>query len=187
MVILYSKNFAEKGKKMKYCKKCKHLHNDEQQICTNCKKPLCEISDKNTPVCLLSASGFELERIKAALEDCGIPCDSVLQRHMASAKAMTGYDTSEYDVLVPYSAYEKAYDICVGIGAIKLADEEIVESGDDVAVNSDTKTATEQFEEMSSTKRTTVRVVSALLLVIVFALVIYGTDFIAEFIKNLFS
>ena len=35
---------------MKYCKKCKHLHNDNEELCTACKKPLYEITDENTPV-----------------------------------------------------------------------------------------------------------------------------------------
>ena len=29
------------------------------------------------------------------------------------------YDDLTYDVYVPYSAYKKAFDTCVGIGAIK--------------------------------------------------------------------
>ncbi len=171
---------------MKYCKKCKHLYDDEQQVCTSCKKSLCAITDKNTPVCLISASGFELERITAALDDSMIPCSSILQKNMASAKVFTGSDTSTYDILVPYSAYEKAYDICVGIGAIKLGGEKIVNGTDSADEYMDSDADAEQFEAMSNTKRTTVRVVSAILLIIVFALVIYGTDFIMEFIKNLF-
>ena len=43
------------------------------------------------------------------------------------------------------------------------------------------------LEEMSRSKRTTVRVVSAILLIIVVALVIYGTDFIMQWIKELFK
>ena len=171
---------------MKYCKKCKHLHNDNEELCTACKKPLYEITDENTPVYLISAGGFELQRIKTALEDSAIPCDSIPQKYTTSAEAVTGYDISYRDIVVPYAAYEKAYDVCVGIGAIKEGEEEILED-DGIPVNSDTKTAIEEFEEMSGTKRTTVRVISAILLILIFAAVIYGTDFITGFIKGLFS
>ncbi len=169
---------------MKYCKKCKHLHNDNEQTCTSCKRSLVEIENENTPVYILSASGFELTRVKTALEDNGVPCDTVAQKRNYSAEAVTGYDISEYDLLVPYSAYEKAYDICVGIGAFGDENAEIVE--DEAGDGSDVKSATEEFEEMSGVKRTTVRIVSAILLILIFCAVIWGTDFIVEFFKNLF-
>ena len=171
---------------MKYCKKCKHIHNDTEIICTNCKKSLFNITDENTPVCLISTDGFELKRIKAALEDCGIPCDSVAKDSKISAEAVTGFDNAESDILVPFSAYEKAYDVCVGIGAIEEDGEEIIEGDIDVPTNSDERSLDEQFEEMSGAKRTTVRVVSAILLLLIFAGVIFCTDFIMQFIKNLF-
>lgn len=171
---------------MKYCKKCKHIHNDTVEKCSVCKKELFDIVDENTPVYLISASGFELRRIKAALEDCGIPCDSTPKKHNISAEAVTGYDTTDADILVPFSAYEQAYDVCVGIGAIKEDGEEIIDGDVDTPVNSDVQSLDEQFEEMSGAKRTTVRVVSAFLLLLIFAGVIFGTDFIMQFFKNLF-
>ena len=69
---------------------------------------------------LVSASGFELERIRTALSDNGIPNDSKPQKRNFSAKAVTGTDISIQDIYVAESDYEKAYDLCVGIGAIKL-------------------------------------------------------------------
>ena len=169
---------------MKYCKKCKHLHNDSEELCTACKKPLYEITDENTPVYIMSAGGFELQRVKTALEDSKIPCDSIPQKYTTSAKAVTGYDSSYQDIMVPYAAYEKAYDVCVGIGAIKDGNEEII---DDTANDSEYNAETEEFEQMDSKKRMLVRIVSAIFLIIIFALVIYGTDFITGFIKGLFS
>ena len=124
---------------MKYCKKCKHIYNDTDEMCVDCKKPLLEITDKNTPVYLLTADGFELQRIKAALADCGIPNDSIPKRHKPSAQAVTGFDVTESDIIIPYSAYEKAYDVCVGIGAIKEEGEVIIEDDVDTPTNSDDK------------------------------------------------
>lgn len=174
-----------KGFIMKYCKKCRRINNDSEQKCTVCGKELAKINDDNTPVYLLSASGFELQRIKTALEDSGIPCDNISQKHNFSAEAVTGYDSAEYDVLVPYSAYEQSYDCCVGIGAIKEDGEEIID--DDTPVENKNGNLDEQFEKMSGAKRTTVRVVSALLFLILVAFAVFGTDFIMGVIKNLFS
>ena len=77
---------------------------------------------------LLSASGFELERVKTALSDNGIPNDSKPQKRNYSAKAVTGVDISEQDIFVAEKDFEKAYDLCVGIGAIKTGEAvEIIE------------------------------------------------------------
>lgn len=168
---------------MKYCNKCKRLYNDEDLTCESCKgkSKLVEIKDENTPVYLLSAEGFELKRITAALDDAQIPCEEVYREHNYSGNAATGFDTSRYDVLVPYSAYEKAYDTCVGIGAIRIGEEEIVED-DSNAENTDA----EPVEQMSKAKRTTVKVVTAVLFLALVALAVYGTDFIMNIIKGLF-
>lgn len=131
---------------------------------------------------LVSASGFELERIQIALKDNGIPNDSRPKKRSFSAKAVTGVDSSEQDIFVAESDYEKAYDLCVGIGAIKLdgETEEIVQ--DDSGAE-----PVEEFEEMPSGKRAAVRIVSALLFILIVAAVIFGTDFITGWIKSLFS
>ncbi len=172
---------------MKYCNKCKRIYNDEDVSCPECKgkSKLVPIEDDNTPVYLMSAEGFELQRVKTALEDSGIPNDTAAKKHNYSAEAVTGYDISKYDILVPYSAYEKAFDVCVGIGAINIGEEEILDD-DGKPVNSDQKSLDEQFKEMSGFKRTTVRVVTALLFLGLVALAVFGTDFIMNFLKSLF-
>lgn len=169
---------------MKYCKKCRHIHNDEAQTCSCCQKELAEISESNTPVFLLSASGFELERVRTALNDSGIPTDVALQKENSTDAGM-GCDFSEYDLLVPFQAYKKAYDVCVGIGAIKAEGDEVLDS---LTLDGNAENpADEQGEEMSPTKRTAVKIVSAILFIILVAAVIYGTDFITGFIKGLFG
>ncbi len=129
---------------------------------------------------LLSAGGFELDRVKTALSDNGIPNDSKPQKRNFSAKAVTGVDNSEQDIFVAESDYEKAYDLCVGIGAIRLEGEEeqILDPGGQ---------AEDAAEEMSSGKRTAVRIISALLFILIVAAVIFGIDFISGWIKGLFS
>ncbi|MBQ5382305.1 MAG: hypothetical protein IIU42_06680 [Ruminococcus sp.] len=128
---------------------------------------------------LVSASGFELERIRTALSDNGIPNDSKPQKRNYSAKAVTGTDISIQDIYVAESDYEKAYDLCVGIGAIKLEGEETILGEEEAA-------AVEEFEDMPSGKRTAVRIVSAILFVLLAAMVIFGVDAITGWIKSLF-
>lgn len=164
---------------MKYCKKCKRVYQDEQEYCTSCRsrKPLLPLTDSSTPVYLTSADGFERERIQTALTDNGIPNDSVIVEEDIMPASVKGYSSSWCDILVPYSAYDKAYDICVGIGAVKLEGEEKIIDEDPPA---------EEFEDMPPAKRTTVKILSAILFIIVAALIIFGTDAITGFIKGLF-
>lgn len=164
---------------MKYCKKCKRVYQDEMEYCTSCRsrKPLLPLTDSSTPVYLTSADGFERERIQTALTDNGIPNDSVIVEEDIMPASVKGYSSSWRDILVPYSAYDKAYDICVGIGAVKLEGEEKI---------IDEEPPAEELEDMPPAKRTTVKILSAILFIIVAALIIFGTDAITGFIKGLF-
>ena len=132
---------------------------------------------------LLSASGFELERVKTALSDNGIPNDSKPKKRNFSAKAVTGVDNSEQDIYVAESDFEKAYDLCIGIGAIRPEGEEQEILPDD---GTEPEPAGEEFEDMPQGKRTAVRIISAILLVLLFASVIFFTDFVTGWIKSLF-
>lgn len=165
---------------MKYCSKCKRLYNDEDLSCNVCKKSkLVEITDSSTPVYLCSGDVMERDRVQAALSDSGIPSDYIRNMVTANSQVITGKDFDGFDILVPYELYEKAFDIAVGIGAVKLEGEELIQDEFDDGI--------EEFEAMSSSKRTTVRIVSAILLILLLAGVIYGVDFIVALIKNLFT
>ncbi len=172
---------------MQYCPNCRELHNDNEDFCHNCKKKkLKPVVDKNTPVKVCKAGGIDKERVRAALLDGGIPSDEIRLKNI-SAHAVTGNDMSDVTVLVPYQAYDKAYDICVGIGVISPKEGELP---DYVKTDIEEKKETfdkdiEEFEEMSQSKRTFVRIVSAILLIILFCFVIWGTDFVLEIIKGL--
>lgn len=95
---------------MKYCSKCRRMYDDSEHNCTECRKhyALETLDDRTTPVYLTSASGFELDRIQAALEDGGIPSTSQAQEKALSADAVTGSDKSNRDILVPFNALDKA-------------------------------------------------------------------------------
>ena len=174
---------------MQYCPNCKKLYDDNESFCSDCKnKKLKEIVDKNTPVCLCKANGVDKERVRAALSDNGIPSDEIRVKDI-SAHAVTGSDMSEATILVPYQAYDKAYEICVGIGAISPEDAEDI--SDDLKADIENKKETldkdiEDFEEVSAGKRTFVRIISAILLILLFCGVIWGADFVLALIKGLF-
>ena len=160
------------------------MYNDEDTACAreDCKgKALKPVEDEKESVYLCSGDVIERDRVRAALEDSGVP--SVYVRHgvTANSQVVTGQDFDGFDILVPFELYEKAYDVAVGIGAIKLEGEEIIEDENFEEIEP------HPLEEMSRSKRTTVRVVSAILLIIVVALVIYGTDFITKWISELFK
>lgn len=174
----------KRRKTMKYCNSCRKLHNDNEQTCNECKKPLNTIEDNNTPVFLISAEGFEKDRIIAALADAGIPSDIKRQKKDNSANAVTGIDMSDLNILVPFQAYEKAYDICVGIGAIKEEGEKIIEDGEYETSNE--QGLDKQFEQINGGSKAG-RIVLAVMLLILIALAVFGTDAITGFIGNLFS
>ena len=188
---------------MKYCSRCGTLY-QKGAMCTNCKKPLSKDIDKNDPVFVISAYGFERERIVNALKDNGIPCVEKKEVKQNSAEEITGNQGTLVRILVPYCAYSDAKDILIGIGAIKT-DAVILKDGDDESSfdidNKETSVKQEKsykinrknkkdaepvFEEMSRAKRTTVKVLSIVLFIALASLCIYGVDFIAELIKKLF-
>jgi len=160
------------------------MYNDADMNCSceDCKgKALKTIEDETTSVYLCSGGLIERDRVQAALMDSGIPSDYRRHGVTANSQVVTGNDLDGFDILVPYELYEKAYDVAVGIGAIKLEGEEILENEPIEEVEP------HPLEEMSRTKRTTVRVISAILFVLIAALAIFGTDFIMKWIMGFFK
>lgn len=162
-----------------YCNRCHRLYEDKR-ACPMCKgEVLTKKIDGTNPVTIVSAFGIEKDRITAALEDGDIPYATRAEKKEASARAVTGVDNARYRIEVPYSYYNKAMDILVGINAVEP--EEYIQ--DDEPVDN----TAEEFEQMSSAKRTTIRIVSAVLFILVVALVIFGVDAITGTIKGLFT
>lgn len=184
---------------MRYCEKCNYITDESMKNCPRCKSVLKKDEPpKNFPVAVITAAGFERERIAAALNDNGVPCTQRAAKKQPSAEIITGVNSATADILVAAGDYDKARDILVGIGAVKLEDEEIIEdSADNRNETKDNKNTRkirkvkteghEEFEEMSPKKRLFVRIVSVILFIIVVWGVVAGTDFIMSLIKdNLF-
>lgn len=195
---------------MKYCAHCGTLF-ERGAVCPDCGRELKKEMNQNDPVTVVRADGFERERIVAALRDNGVPCVERFDKKERSADAVTGKLAAKVKIQVPYAAMEQARDILVGIGAVKpdgemaLENESMPSGADDnqekayhyshapkQGVQKKKKGKKKEpkpepeWEEMSRTKRNVVRIVSAILLIIVFALVIFGTDYIAGIVKELF-
>ncbi len=175
---------------MKFCPICKKMYTGADDRCIECNKAYKEITDINEPVMLCVVGGLERNMITGALKDAGIPF--IEQTHGAQGVAneiVTGYDAKLLNicVTVPYSALPKAYEIAQSIGVADESMEEFV----DIA-KADVEKYKENFEnddstKMSAAKRTTVKVISALLFLVLMGLVVWGTDYIIDFIKNLFG
>lgn len=162
---------------MKYCPKCKKVYTDNENLCTECKnKQLVLIEDKHTPLLLCNCNASQREMLMATLKENGI-VSSYENQSQHSGMAMEGYD-----VLVPAGMYKQACKIAIEMGIIDL-DDNFCQDVEQMEFEPD---ETDVYEEMSPAKRTTVRILSALAIIILFALVIFGVDYVMAIIKNLF-
>lgn len=166
-----------------YCNRCHRLY-DDKRACPCCKEVLTKNISNSSPVTTVSAFGIEKDRITAAMEDADIPYATRAEKKEASAKAVTGLDSAKYRIEVPYSYYNKAMELLIGINAVNP--DEFVED-EETESEAENSEKSEEFEEMSSGKRIAVRIVSVVLFILLVALVVGGVDFITGAIKSLFS
>lgn len=171
---------------MRYCKKCSYFtKEDNKERCPNCKQYLQkgEPQKSDSVIVIRTGGGIENDRITAALSDAKIPFSLHTAKKQASAEAITGQNNAVTDILVNFGNYDKAYDLLVGIGAIKLENEEIINDDENI---SDKEKAPEEFEEMGRAKRNIVRIVSVILFILVVFALIQGVDFVSNTIKGMF-
>ncbi|MDO4748462.1 MAG: hypothetical protein Q4A12_04710 [Eubacteriales bacterium] len=174
---------------MKYCVECKKLYDGADTMCTECNKKFKNIVDINEPVQLCVVGGVDRNRICGALKDAEIP---FLERQYGAMgvanEVVTGYDAKllNINILVPYSALPKAYEIAV---ALEVADESMKPLVEKVAedVEAYKQKYLAENENMSSKKRTGIKILSVVLLLALVAAVVWGTDYIMELIKKLFG
>ena len=101
---------------------------------------------------------------------------------------VTGYDVklNNINLLVPYSAIPKASELLGSVETLNNPNEKFLE---DIEADIE-KFKNNSFKEekpMSPAMRTTVKVISMILLLALIALVVFGTDKIIELIKGLFG
>ena len=99
---------------------------------------------------------------------------------------VTGYDVklSNISLVVPFQALPKASEL---LSSLETVPNEIEPHIDEIKAQiAHLKGSNKEDKPMSAAKRTTVKVLSVIALLIVIALVVFGTDAITSWIKSLF-
>lgn len=164
---------------IKYCSRCKKIFDSKLDKCQFCEKKLIENPAGESPVCIMTSGGFELERIKSALESESIPCSVSNSKGNIGMKILNEGDLGENDVIVPLAFYNEARELLIGIGAMKPEDGEITVP-EDISVQ-------DLDSEMTPRKRFWVRLASIILFVLIVWIVVAATDAGIALIKSLFG
>ena len=173
---------------MKYCARCKKLYfKITDSRCPICNKKLIENPNHFSPVYIVTANGFELERIRAALNSADIPYSYQNEKRETGIRILNSAPPENCEVFVPISAYCDAMDILVGIGAVK--DDKIPDVNDDemAKLNEAKKEAAETDEELSPKKARIIRILSFIAFLMILAAAVYLADFIIALVKNMFG
>lgn len=170
---------------MKYCEECNIIAKDSVIMCPGCKRDILKSGEPKTtfPVTIVRASGFEYQRICGALDGENIPYSGKTVRKKFVNNAVTGKTNAEYDIMVPYKYYSKAFDLLVGINAVNPQDSDF----EDKQQLSQITESLEEFdgEDYYSTKNKVIRVLSVILMLALVAGVVYGVDVIVALIKSM--
>lgn len=174
---------------MKYCRSCKRLYADAAGRCEDCAVRLSPIADINEPVRLCVAGGTERAMLTGLLRDADIPfVEQNTTPQGVANELVTGYDVklNNIAVLVPYSALPRARELLCSIETLRDENESFAEE-----IQSDIEAyrnhSFEEQKKMSPAMRTTVKVITAILFLVVVGLVVLGTDKITELIISLFG
>ncbi len=107
------------GIALKYCSKCKNLHfSKELDKCPRCGKRLIDEPSHYSPVKIVTANGFELERIRSALTQADIPFSVTEEKYDTGLQILNSAPPENCAFCVPIAHYDKAVETLVGIGAL---------------------------------------------------------------------
>ncbi len=172
-----------RSNKMKYCSKCKKLYNNDTLThCADCSRRLISDPHYSSPVRLVTANGFEFERIRAAIDSAEIPYSYQEAKNDTGIQILNSAPPENCDIFVPLNAYRDAVDILIGIGALNDVPVELSEQ-DINKLKDDTKKAKE--EELPEDKARLIRILSIIAFLIVLAGVAFATDALTGWIKSL--
>ena len=167
---------------MRYCTKCRRLiEDDNEQKCSVCGRKTISDPSHYSPVKIVTANGFELERIRASLDDADIPYSYQETYRDAGIQILNSAPPENCDVFVPLSAYRDASDVLIGIGALSEGDAAKI---DEQTANKAKKAA--EDEELPPRKARMIRILSGIGFLLLLALVVWLTDFLFDFVKALF-
>ena len=163
---------------MLYCNKCKKAIR-KTDICPDCGNKGETPENINIPTFLIKSCGFERDRIGAALNDVGIPFMEKPEKKEVGSEVLMGGNASVMDIYVPFSAYKKAHNALVDIGAAQPWEDE-----DNTPEDIDIKDIKKDEKEGGISRGASVLLMIMVLLLIVGA--VFMTDAITAFIKTLF-
>ena len=166
---------------MRYCTKCKILTRDHEK-CPFCSRKTIDNPSHFSFFFIITANGFELERIRAALNDAGIPYSYNESVKDTGLQILNSAPPENCDVYVPLSAYAQACELLTGIGALK---EEPDIPADDELLENAKKDA--KREELDPQKAKRIRIISLIVFLLILAAVAFITDFIVDMIIRAFS
>lgn len=173
---------------MKYCKVCKRLCFGDALEFDGCKHKLRNIEDINEPVRLCIAGGTERAMLTGMLKDENIPYveEPVYPQGVAN-EIVTGYDVklSNISIVVPFSSLPKASEL---LNAIETLNNDIEPHMDEIKAEINRLQAEkDEAKAMNPALRTTIKVITAILFLVLIGLVVFGTDAITGWIKSLFG
>lgn len=164
---------------MKYCPDCKKIIPDGD-VCDSCGAASVSVAPESE-VTVATVKGSAVAILETALKEAGIPCcfipaeNNVYNAYNAKVSA-----ESNNRVTVPYEMYNRAFDVCLGFGFVEESDRLIPATEEDTVPQ---KTYDERFEESNGMKRRTWQTVWMVIFIVAACLLIWGIDWIAEFIK----
>lgn len=158
---------------MKYCTRCKRIYKSEElSSCPKCSRKLLDDPNHYSPVDIVTANGFELERIKAALTDADIPFTVQEIKKDTGIQILNSAPPENCKIFVPLDFYTKATELLIGIGAISEAEE--LDEADEKQLSE--KRKKDVPEEMSPRKRFWVKVISIILFIGLIAATVFLAD-----------
>ena len=173
---------------MKFCSSCKTIHPATDELCPACGKKLSDITDINEPVVLCVIGGTERALLCGLLDDAGIPhLENNVQPQGVANELVTGYDVklNNLTVTVPFQALPEASEL---LSTIETVENRIEPMLDEITAHIVyLRDNPGQEKKMSRSKRTTIKVLTALLFLLLVAAVVLGTDALTGWIKGLFG
>lgn len=160
---------------MKYCTKCKQIHTaKELTVCPRCGRKLTENPNYQSPVKAVTANGFELERIRAALTNEDIPFSVKEERYDTGLQILNSAPPENCSFYIPLCHYDKAMETLVGIGAVSEESMQELDRQDKEFLQKSREQ--EKTEEMPEGKARLIRILS----LIGFLAVLVGFAYLAD-------
>ena len=169
---------------MKYCSKCKKIHlNKELTNCPQCRRKLIENPSHYSPVNVITANGFELERIRSALTNADIAFSVKEEKYDTGLQILNTAPPENCSFYVPLSHYDQAVEVLIGIGALKTDPLADLDKEDEVFLEKSREQ--EKNDELPESKARLIRIFSLLAFLAFLVGFAYLVDWLLSFVTPL--